>query len=100
MKKVYLVSILLLFFLNGCATNPGSPGAVACEKGLSVAYRELDFAKAQGFSGTWEYTKAAGLLSAAKIQFEFGKYPNCINKVKRARIFIKRSQKSKKSNKK
>jgi hypothetical protein len=52
----------------GCAENPNSYLATQCENGLSVAYRELDFAKAKGFDGTVEYSKAASLLGAAKIQ--------------------------------
>jgi len=51
-------------------------------------------AKAKGFDGTVEYTKAASLLGAAKIQFEFGKYPNCIDKVQRARAYIAKSRAS------
>jgi hypothetical protein len=84
--------IFSLAFLAGCAGNPNSSLARQCENGLSVAYKELDFAKAKGFDGTVEYSKAAGLLTAAKVQFEFGKYPNCIEKVDRARAFISRSQ--------
>ena len=81
-----------LAVVAGCAGNPNSSLARQCENGLGVAYKELDFAKAKGFGGTAEYTKAAGLLSAAKIQSEFGKYPNCVEKVDRARAHISRSQ--------
>ena len=84
---------LALFVCAGCAGNPNSSLAHQCENGLSVAYKELDYAKTKGFDGTVEYTKAAGLLSAAKIQAEFGKYPNCIEKVDRARAYISKSQK-------
>lgn len=90
-----LVAALMTCSLSvvaGCAGNPNSSLARQCENGLSVAYKELDFARAQGFGGTVEYSKAAGLLTAAKVQFEFGKYPNCIEKVGRARAFIARSQ--------
>jgi hypothetical protein len=66
--------------------------AKQCESGLKVAYEELDFAKANGFSGTVDWTKAASLLSAASIQQEFGKYPNCVDKVRRARYYIEQSQ--------
>jgi hypothetical protein len=76
----------------GCAGNPNSSLARQCENGLSAAYKELDLAKAKGFDGTVEYSKAAGLLTAAKVQFEFGKYPNCIEKVDRARAYVSRSQ--------
>jgi hypothetical protein len=77
--------------LLGCAGNPASPAAERCRSGLAVAYGELDFARTKGFEGKWEYTKAAALLSAARVQQEFGKYPNCIEKVERARAFIRRS---------
>ena len=81
-----------LFVAAGCAGNPNSSIARQCENGLSVAYKELDYAKTKGFDGTVEYTKAASLLSAAKIQSEFGKYPNCVDKVNRARAYIAKSQ--------
>ena len=83
----------VLTALTACA---GAPNDVAlarqCDNGLKAAYQELDFAKANGFGGTVDWSKAAGLLSAASIQNEFGKYPNCVNKVKRARHYIKKSQ--------
>ena len=92
--RLLLPSLMMgaLAIAAGCAGNPNSSLARQCESGLSIAYKELDFAKANGFGGTVEYSQAAGLLTAAKVQFEFGKYPNCIDKVDRARVFITRSQ--------
>lgn len=87
-----IIPALLFIGLTACAGNPNSPIALQCEHGLKAAYHELDIAKAKGFDGTVEYTKAAALLGAAKIQNEFGKYPNCIDKVRRAREYIKKSQ--------
>jgi len=81
-----------LYVAAGCAGNPNSSPARQCENGLSAAYQELDFAKAKGLDGTVEYSKAVGLLTAAKVQLEFGKYPNCIEKVGRARAFISKSR--------
>ncbi len=66
--------------------------AQQCERGLKVAYEKLDFAGAKGFGGSVDWTKAAGLLTAASIQQEFGKYPNCVDKVRRARYYIGQSQ--------
>lgn len=85
--------ILIVFFvtLYACAGNPNSKIANQCRNGLADAYEKLDYAKVNGFSGTVEYSKAASLLGAASIQEEFGKYPNCVDKVKRAREYIKRS---------
>ena len=91
--KILMYSFLLsLFLIGGCQTNPSSASARQCQQGLEIANKELNFAKAKGFSGTVEFTKAATLLTGAAIQYKFGKYPNCIDKVKRARRFIKRSQ--------
>ena len=88
-----IITLVMFIILGaGCATHPNSPQALKCENGLKIANQELDFAKAKGFSGTVEFTKAASLLGAASIQKEFGKYPNCIDKVERARAFIKASQ--------
>jgi hypothetical protein len=84
--------IASLAVLAGCAGDPLSSQARQCESGLEAAYKELDFAKAKGFDGTVEYSKASSLLGAAKIQYEFGKYPNCVDKVKRARAYIRKSQ--------
>jgi len=92
MKKLSYSFLLLTFLIAGCETNPSSASARQCQQGLKQAYKELNIAKVKGFSGTVEYTKAATLLTGASIQYEFGKYPNCINKVKRARKFIKNSQ--------
>ena len=88
----HILSALVATTVIGCAGNPNSSLARQCDNGLSTAYAELDYAKTKGFSGTVEYTKAASLLGAAKVQSEFGKYPNCIDKVNRARDFIKKSQ--------
>ena len=98
MKKISLSLLFLVFLITGCVTNPSSRLARQCQDGLKIANKELDFAKAKGFSGTVEYSKAATLLTGAAIQYEFGKYPNCINKVERARRFIKNSQFDKNKN--
>lgn len=86
--------IFATLILTAC---PGPPKdielAEQCERGLDAAYDELDFAKAKGFGGTVDWTKAASLLSAASVQKEFGKYPNCVDKVRRARYYIGQSQK-------
>jgi hypothetical protein len=92
MKYMILVLVVFLVTVVGCAGSPTSSLAYQCDSGLTVAQRELDYAKAKGFSGTVEYAKAASLIGAAKIQKEFGKYPNCVDKVRRARAYIRMSQ--------
>lgn len=92
MKLTTLILISIIVTISGCAGNPMSSLAQQCDAGLAAAHKELDYAKTKGFSGTVDYAKAASLLGAAKIQSEFEKYPNCIDKVNRARAYIKKSQ--------
>lgn len=81
--------------LAACSGQPSRTDlARQCEAGLKQAHKELDFARAKGFSGKVEWTKATSLLSAAAIQQQFEKYPNCIEKVKRARFYIRESQRN------
>lgn len=82
------LSCVLCLGLGACSSVPPSNLADACANGLDQAFAELHDAKAKGFSGSVSWIKAAGLLSAAKVQQEFEKYPNCIDKVRRARRYI------------
>ncbi len=80
--------LLALWAITGCSGTPNSAQARECNDGLDTAYRELEEAKVEGFDGTVNITKAGSLLAAAKIQAQFDKYPNCIDKVNRARAYI------------
>ena len=92
MKIVSVFFLFLIILISGCKTNPSSASARQCQQDLKQANKELNFSKSEGFSGTVEYTKAVTLLTGAAIQYEFGKYPNCINKAERARQYIKNSK--------
>lgn len=76
--------------VTSCAA-PNPKKAAECSRLLSIATRELEAAKAKGLSGTVALTKATALISAAQIQLQFNKYPNCIDKAIRARRFIRMS---------
>lgn len=78
--------------LAGCAgkANPGQ--AQACRNGLDRAYKDLKTAESEGFRGAADITAAAALLAAAETQEKFGKYPNCIQKVNRARTLIRQAR--------
>jgi starvation-inducible outer membrane lipoprotein len=85
---------LLVFMLSACAGQPSNADiAEQCEQGLSAAYAEYEAAESKGFGGSVSMVKATSLLGAAEIQQEFGKYPNCVNKVERARYYIKQATK-------
>lgn len=62
-----------------------------CKTTLQLANKELDEARVKGLAGSVYFSKAAGLIAGAKIQQEFGKYPNCLNKARRARLHLKRA---------
>lgn len=84
-----LISAAFCLSLGACARMPHVSQAEACANGVDRAFAELGDAKANGFSGTVSWVKAASLLSAAKVQQQFEKYPNCIDKVNRAREYIR-----------
>lgn len=97
-KHIMMVGLAALS-LAGCASSPTNTAdpdytlSRQCDKGLDIAYEELSFSEANGFGGSWEYTKAASLLSAASVQSSFGGYQGCIDKVDSARAYIKESRK-------
>ncbi len=92
MRPVFL-SFLFLSLTN-CAGAPAQPQLVTeCRNGLNAAFDALDKANIEGVGGSIAWTKAATLLSTAKLQQQFDKYPNCIDKVQRARFYISESQK-------
>ena len=97
MKKWWICLLLWSIGLSfyGCAGAPKNPDlASQCKKGIATAYDELDFDNSKGLEGSVNWTKAISLLSAAKVQEQFGKHSNCLDKVKRARYYIKESRKS------
>jgi hypothetical protein len=89
------LAVLMMFLAPVSVHAEGAKGGLAaeCENGLKAASRELDLAKAKGFGGTVEFSKAATLLAGAKVQSEFHKWPNCVDKVRRARRFLAKSRK-------
>lgn len=90
---VHTVSAAALVLISLAAAAQSKDGLEAqCAKGLDAAYAELDLAKATGVGGVADMSWAASLLAAAKTQQQFGKYPNCVEKVNRARRIIARAK--------
>lgn len=84
-----LLALAALFLLPACAQDSGDVGlGRACAAGLDLGYRELRQAEADGFSSSVKWTKAASLLSAAKVQEQFEEYGNCVDKVGKARRYL------------
>lgn len=88
--KLYACLIAASLVVAGCTGRSGGEMAERCSRGLATANGELQAAKVRGLGGTANWTKAASLLTAAKIQYEFEHYPNCVDKVRRARFYLAR----------
>lgn len=92
-SHIVTLSVLAAALLTAsCAGGIASHQGQECSEDLRVAFQELDFAKAKGFSGTVAWSKAASLLSAAEVNKQLENFPACVNKVSRARIYIRESQ--------
>ncbi len=81
-----------VILLAACSGNVGTRPSDECAQGRDIANQELQDAKIKGFSGTIAWSKAASLLTAAEIQRQLERYPSCIDKVRRARLYIRESQ--------
>jgi hypothetical protein len=86
-----VLALVLLAAVSGCATT--TQGKERCGLLLDAAWKELDLAKAQGFSGTVSYSKAAALLTRAKTNQVVEDYAECIDVAERARFYIAESRK-------
>jgi hypothetical protein len=64
-----------------------------CAAQVDAAWKDLDLAKAQGFSGTVSYGKALGLLTRAKANQAVEDYRDCGDTAARARVHIAESRK-------
>ena len=84
-----IISVVLFSMILGNASAGDAALEKQCRDGLKIADEELESAKSKGASGAASLAEAASLLTAASFQAEFGKYPNCIDKVKRARKHIR-----------
>ena len=80
-----LTSVLLL---AGCSGKIGTSIGQECTEGLRIANQELEDAKVKGFSGSIQWIKAAGLLTDASVQQQLERYEPCVDKVRRARLYI------------
>lgn len=76
--------------LSGCAAKVQNRGNCAAQ--LDAAWKEMDLARAEGFSGTISYSKAMGLLTTAKTQQQFEGYDGCAENASKARFYIRESR--------
>lgn len=89
----FLIFGLAGLALGGCGGKIATERGQACSQALHVANQELEDAKVKGLSGSIQWIKAANLLAAANARMQVEKFENCLDKVRRARIYIQEAQK-------
>lgn len=87
------IFILSCLALAACSERVGQPIAQECGETLRLADKELEDAKVSGFSSSIQWIKAANLIAGAKIQQQIERYESCVDKAKRARLYIEEAQK-------
>ncbi|BAN47972.1 hypothetical protein [Metapseudomonas resinovorans] len=88
--KAWISLPLIALLLAGCAAKTAYRDSCATE--LDAAWKELDMAKAEGFSGAVSYSKALSLLTAAKTEQQFEGFEGCTSKAEKARFYIRESR--------
>lgn len=86
-----LIALPALLF-GGCGGRIATPEGQACSEQLRIANQELDDAKLKGLGGTVPWLKAAGLLAAANTELQVEHFGDCLDKVQRARTYIREAQ--------
>lgn len=89
MKKWICVPLLAVA-LAGCAGKTAYRDECAAQ--LNAAWEEQSLAEAEGFAGTVSYSKAMGLLTAAKTQQQFEGFRGCTEKARKARFYLRESR--------
>ena len=87
-----LAALACLLLVN-CGGKIATTQGQECSSQLRIANQELQDAKVKGFGGTIEWLKAADLLLAAGTQEQLERFDSCLDKVRRARLYIRAAQK-------
>lgn len=89
-SKLTLTTVAVLI-ISGCSMKTDQ--RAECASALETAWQHIDIAKAKGFAGTVSYSKAMGLLTAAKTQQAVESFDSCVANVQRAEFYIDESMK-------
>jgi hypothetical protein len=94
MKPCHVVlTISTLLFLAACSGKIATPAGQECSETLRLAEKEYEEANTESLRGSLEMIKAANLMSQASFQKQFEKFEGCIDKARRARIYIEEAKK-------
>ncbi len=89
-KPHHFLLVLSVLIVSGCAGKANYRSACATQ--VDLAWKELNLAKSEGFSGTVSYSKAVGLITLAKSMQTVENFDNCVEHAKDARYYIRQSQ--------
>lgn len=88
-----LLAIAATLTLSACGGRVASPEGQECGELVRLGNEELEAAKVKGFGGSVQWIKAANLLAGASFQQQLERFESCIDKARRARIYIQEAQK-------
>ena len=91
--RLTLLALAAALTLTACGGRVASPAGQECGELVRLGNEELEAAKVKGFGGSVQWIKAANLLAAASVQQQFERFESCIDKARRARIYIQEAQK-------
>ena len=92
MKNASIAAVALTCLTLAACSGAPKPYRENCANDLAAAWQAMDLAKAEGFAGTWSYSKALTLLSSAKTKQTFENFDGCVADVKKARFYISESR--------
>lgn len=87
------VLVTLAALLGACGGKIATPAGQECSETLRLAEKEYEEAKVDSLGGSVEMVKAANLMTQASFQKQLEKFPGCIDKARRARIYIEEARK-------
>lgn len=86
--------VVLATLLSACGGKIATPAGQECSETLRLAEKEYEEANSvESLSGSLELIKAANLLTQASFQKQLEKFPGCIDKARRARVYIQEAKK-------
>jgi len=87
------VLILALVAVAGCSGKIATPKGQQCSDDLLAAEKDYEAVNTESLGSGVELAKAANFLSQAAFAKQFEKFDTCIEKVRRARIYIDEAKK-------
>lgn len=91
--RLTLLALAAALTLTACGGRIASPEGQECGELVRLGNEELEAAKVNGFGGSVQWIKAANLLAAASFQQQIERFESCIDKARRARVYIQEAQK-------